>query len=65
MYSHQEIARDRHADLLREATSERLAATIREGDPDRTVTAVKARMRALRWVAAVREFARRPAVRTA
>src|SRR4029079_16077737 len=29
--SPQEIARDRHADLLREATRQRLAASIREG----------------------------------
>jgi hypothetical protein len=63
LLSHQEIARARHADLLREARHERLAASIREGDPDRAVTV---RTRGLRWTAAVRGIvARRPAVRTA
>jgi hypothetical protein len=31
--SHQEIARARHADFLRQATQERLAAIAREGRP--------------------------------
>jgi hypothetical protein len=30
--AHQEIARARHADLIREATQERLAALVREGE---------------------------------
>jgi hypothetical protein len=34
-HSHQEIARTRHADLIREATRERLAASVREGAPER------------------------------
>jgi hypothetical protein len=60
--SHQEIARARHADFLREATQERLAAIAREGRP-----AAPARLReaGLRWAAAEarKAAARRPAIR--
>jgi len=59
---HQEIARGRHADLLREATQERLAASIREG----TVRPERVQSGARRLTAAVQSLLlRRPAVRTA
>jgi hypothetical protein len=62
--SHQEIARARHADLLREATQARLAMIAREGIPGRPAPVQAS---TLRWtIAAVRKaFARRAAVRTA
>jgi len=48
---------------IREATHERLAASIREGNPDQAATT---RTGALRWTSVVRGFlARRPAVRIA
>src|SRR3954468_24447675 len=55
--SPQEIARGRHADLIREATQERFAADVREGAPARP-----SRLRgwALHWAQVVR---RRPAGR--
>jgi hypothetical protein len=62
--SPQEIARDRHADLLREATRERLAASIREGTEAEWPLRVHAG--ALRLPAGVgRGLTRRLAVRTA
>jgi len=57
--SHQELARQRHADLIREATQERLAASVREGTRERHGDLG---LRALRWA---RTVTRRPAVRTA
>jgi len=61
--SSQEIARARHADLIREATDERLAASIREGAADQ---AAATRTGAFRWTSVVRGLlARRPAVRIA
>ena len=59
--SPQEIARGRHADLLREATQERLAASLR-GDDEPQVR-VGALRRAL--TAVYRVGTRRPVVRTA
>ena len=61
-YSPQEIARNRHADLLREATQERLAAVIREGDTEGAGTASSW---VLRSAAVLKGLARRSAVRTA
>jgi len=58
--SHQEIARDRHADLLREAKQERLAALLREDAPARTSRLGE---KALRWASSVTR--RQPAVHTA
>jgi len=57
--SHQEIARARHADLIREATQERLAAAVREGTRERNSDLG---FRALRWA---RTVSGRLAVRTA
>jgi len=57
--SHQEIARARHADLIREATQERLASLVHEGARGRPR---RVGFRALRRATTVR---RRPAVRTA
>ena len=62
--SPQEIARDRHADLLREATRQRLAASIREGTE--TERPLRVHAGALRLTAGVgRGLTRRLAVRTA
>ena len=61
--SPQEIARTRHADLLREATQERLAVKIREGASDRPLSV---RTEALRWNAVLRGIiARGSTARTA
>jgi len=57
--SHQELARARHADLIREATQARLAAVAREGTRERSGVMG---FRALRWA---RTVTRRPAVQTA
>jgi len=57
--SHQEIARARHADLIREATQERLASLVHEGTRERPG---QRGFWTLRWARTVR---RRPAVRTA
>ncbi|MDX6400967.1 MAG: hypothetical protein QOF27_1573 [Gaiellaceae bacterium] len=60
--SPQEIARDRHADLLREATRDRFAVSIREGtEPDRPA---RVHAGALRFAAAEWVVTRRLAVRT-
>src|SRR5437879_5760585 len=63
--SHQEIARDRYADLLREATQERLASIARNGEPAESTARLRAA--ALRWAAAVARGAipKRPAVHPA
>ena len=64
--SHQEIARARHADLIREATQERLARQAQERAPD-SPTKVHFGDVALRWALTVVRGvgARRAAVRTA
>jgi hypothetical protein len=64
--SHQEIARARHADLIREATQERLARHARDGAPD-SPGRVRVGDMALRWALTVvrRVGTRRAAVRTA
>lgn len=58
--SHQEIARARHADFLREATQERLAAVARGGGP---TASARLREAGLKWAtaAARRAVGRRPA----
>jgi hypothetical protein len=61
--AHQEIARARHADFLREATQERLAAIARDGKP---AAHARARGAGVRWAtAALRRAAGRgrPAAR--
>jgi hypothetical protein len=58
---HQEIVRARHSDRIREATNERLAAQLREGEPSPVQTS-KLGERALRWVTSVM---RRPSVHPA
>jgi hypothetical protein len=63
--SHQEIARARHADLLREATQDRLGR-IAQGD-DVPAEPAHGHTTALRWAAAVvgRAVSSRPAVHPA
>jgi hypothetical protein len=62
--SHQEIARARHADFLREATQDRLASVVRERTEVRSRRMHSGTLQ--RATAVVRKtFARRPAVITA
>jgi hypothetical protein len=62
--SHQEIARAHHAELIREATQERLARIAQDGE---TIRPARVRATTLRAATAAvrRAVARRPAIRAA